>query len=382
MLDFLFSLFVSSDFPSRWRSGSWSAGLGWLHILSDLAIGSAYWVILLLIMYYLSSRKEVSFLSLHWLIGVSLFLCGTVHLCETLAFWNPLYRFSGLLKVATAIVSWISVIAVILALPKAIRLPRLATMNAELKRANLELNEFAHIVSHDLKAPLRAITSLVKWISEDTSGTREDFRENIALLTERTQRMEELINGILKYSRIGMKEREFEDIDTGDLVREIVGSLEASERFEVRIEPNMPVVRYDRAMLIQVFQNLISNAFENNSKESALVDIGFVSDRDVWLFHICDDGEGIPREDFERIFKIFQTGRSQDKKESAGVGLSIVKKIVHSMGGTIQVKSDLGKGTCFNFTIPKRTTELDHGGLFGNWISWSEGVKSYSGEGN
>lgn len=135
MLEFWRNLLDVSDFPARWYCGNWSAGHGWLHILSDVAIWGAYMVIPLLLTYFLLRRREIPFTPIFWLFAAFIFSCGTTHLLEAGIFWWPAYRLSGVVKLLTALVSWATVLALIPAIPKALALPRLGAVNAQLSAA-------------------------------------------------------------------------------------------------------------------------------------------------------------------------------------------------------------------------------------------------------
>ena len=225
----------------------------------------------------------------------------------------------------------------------------------KLEKINRELNEFAYIVSHDLKAPLRAIVNLADWIEEDLAGTLDDdVQKNLELMKGRVHRMENLINGILQYSRVTKGARINESVDVGDVLNETISALDVPDRFTIRKNGELPVITYSRMDLDRIFANLISNVVKYHHKETGVIDINCVEDGDYYVFSVADDGPGIDSVYHEKIFKIFQTLQSRDSKESTGIGLTIVKKIVEERGGTISVESESGKGTKFVFTIPKK----------------------------
>lgn len=224
----------------------------------------------------------------------------------------------------------------------------------DLKRVNNELSDFAYIVSHDLKAPLRAISSLAGWLAEDYADKLDESgRSQLQLLLKRTKRMHNLIEGILTYSRLGRLKPTLVRLDSGEAVRQVVESLSPPQGIEVRLEGAFPEIVYDRTHIEQLFQNLISNAVKYMGKPLGLVTVACADRGDLWEFSVSDTGEGIPREHFERIFKIFQTLKPRDEVESTGIGLTIVKKVVEQYGGRIWVESQLGQGSTFRFTVPK-----------------------------
>jgi signal transduction histidine kinase len=224
----------------------------------------------------------------------------------------------------------------------------------DLELVNAELTDFAHTVSHDLKAPLRGIISVTKWISKDYKNKfDEDGRKQLKLLENRTRRMHDLITGILEYSRIGRTKKEKERIDMDKVVLEVIDAIVPEDDVNVEIEGKLPVVMFEEHYAKQLFQNLISNAVKYMDKPEKEIRIGCVEDKLKFTFSVSDNGIGIEERDFERIFKIFQTVEPYEESKSSGVGLSIVKKIVNRYGGKIWVESKIGKRSTFFFTIPK-----------------------------
>ena len=224
----------------------------------------------------------------------------------------------------------------------------------ELENANAELKEFAYVVSHDLKAPLRAINALASWISSDYSESfDDDGKEQMALLISRVNRMHNLIDGILQYSRVGRIREEKQQIDLQKALPEIIDSLAPPQHITIKIETELPKVLFEPTRINQVFQNLLSNAIKFNEKETGYVGIGCRDEADRWEFYVRDNGPGIPPQHHQEIFKIFQTLQSKDEYESTGIGLTSVKKIITLYGGHIWVESAEGDGTTFRFTIKK-----------------------------
>ncbi|HEX8270563.1 MAG TPA: ATP-binding protein [Flavobacterium sp.] len=221
----------------------------------------------------------------------------------------------------------------------------------ELENRNEELNKFAYVVSHDLKAPIRGIHNVIKWIEEDLgSELSEQMKKYLMIIPQRTQRMEALINGLLDYARISRK-TPAEQVDLNALVKEIADSI-VPRTFQLEIS-EMPTLVTERIKLEQVFANLISNAVKYTPHENGHIKIGY---RELPRFHefaIKDNGIGIEPEYHHKIFEIFQTLREKYEKESTGVGLAIVKKIVDEQQGTITVKSVVGEGSEFKFTWKK-----------------------------
>ncbi|MFV8377948.1 PAS domain S-box protein [Flavobacterium sp. LB3R33] len=221
-----------------------------------------------------------------------------------------------------------------------------------LEKKNRELDEYAYVVSHDLKSPLRAIYNLSEWIVIDMPELPQKVKENFDLLRSRVSRMENLINGVLEYSRIGRVEMEKESVDINDLLEQLVDSI-VPNNFEVSVGSNFPVVLAERILLQQVFTNLISNAVKYNDKPLGKIHCSYKSVKDYHQFTVKDNGPGIAEAYQQKVFKVFQTIEARDVKESTGIGLAIVKKIVEEKGGIIYIDSKEGEGCSFILTIPK-----------------------------
>jgi len=228
-----------------------------------------------------------------------------------------------------------------------------------LRSANRELQDFAYIVSHDLKAPLRGISTLAGWISSDhRESLDEDAREKLDLLLVRVRRMNDLIDGILKYSRVGRARGEVVPVDCGALLAETIDLLAPGERFTVTVQENLPTVTADRTKLGEVFQNLISNAVKYIDKPKGEIRVGCEPYGDCWKFSVSDNGPGIDEKYHEKVFQIFQTLGPRDNLGSTGVGLAVVRKIVDQMGGQVWIESVPGEGSTFLFTVPSVHSEI------------------------
>lgn len=235
---------------------------------------------------------------------------------------------------------------------------RVARRTREAERRAGELEQFAYVASHDLKAPLRAVSNLAAWLAEDLAEKlTPETREQLDLLRDRVARMHSLIEGLLTYSRIGRTPGTIESVDTGRLLADTIDSLAPPVGFRVEVAPDMPVLRTDRLHLGQVFANLISNGIKHHHRNSGILR---VRGRDLdgqCEFEVSDDGPGIAAEYHDKIFLMFQTLNIKDYEGDTGIGLALVKKLVEEHGGNISLDSAPGRGSRFRFTWAKESTD-------------------------
>ena len=223
-----------------------------------------------------------------------------------------------------------------------------------LEDRNDELDEFVYAVSHDLKAPLRGITNLSEWLEEDLTGQlSEENQQQLTLLRQRAKRMESLIDGLLKYSRVGREQVNPELVDTYLLLLELIDSLAPANGFDIQIPKTFPTIIAKKVLLGQVFSNLLNNAIKHHDRDSGTVIVNWEDQGQQYLFSVTDDGPGIPVAFQERIFTVFQTLSGSGSPENTGIGLALVKKIVENEGGLLRLHSNGDRGSRFEFTWPK-----------------------------
>lgn len=223
-----------------------------------------------------------------------------------------------------------------------------------LQRKNEELDQFAHIVSHDLKAPLRGIDNVITWIEEDHSTELPPkISEYIQLIKGRLVRAENMIKGILLYARVGKQTPQREYTNLNLLLQDISDNLVVRPGLRLEIQDNLPEIHTERIPLQQVLSNLIGNAIKYHDKAEGYIKVYVKNASDHYEFFVEDNGPGIPETYHTRIFAIFQTLQERDSFESTGVGLAIVKKILDDRKQEIKVTSQPGKGCIFSFTWPK-----------------------------
>jgi light-regulated signal transduction histidine kinase (bacteriophytochrome) len=222
----------------------------------------------------------------------------------------------------------------------------------DLAKQNQELNDYAHMVSHDLKAPLRTINTLIEWVMEDTAGKLDEGTiKSLNLVLFNTEKMDLLIKGILDYSSIDRDSADDRPVDFNSMLEELMITISVPQHIKVTIAPNLPNILGNYYRFRQLFQNLIENAVKYNDKAEGTIDIGFEEQEKEYIFHIKDNGRGIPEAYFEKIFNIFT--KLDNNTQSSGIGLSIVKKIMERYQGRIWPESKEHEGTTFYFTLPK-----------------------------
>lgn len=234
----------------------------------------------------------------------------------------------------------------------------------QLANSNEELERFAYVASHDLKAPLRAIDNLSQWIEEDLDKLLEgETRNNMTILRKRVRRMEKLLDDILEYSRVGRKidHGGQEEIDGKTLVEDIILLVAPPKSFTIRSSEGFEAIRINRMPLQQIIYNLVTNAIKHHHEKSGLIELSVEEKPGHYAFSVKDNGPGIARQYHQKIFEMFQTLQPRDRTEGSGMGLALVKKILTTYGGEITVESEPGHGSTFIFTWPK-TVEAQHHG--------------------
>jgi PAS domain S-box-containing protein len=227
-----------------------------------------------------------------------------------------------------------------------------AKLLKEVERINQELRDFVYIASHHLKTPLRAINTLANWIFTDyTDKLDKAGKDQLELLVSRVNRMYALIDGILEYSKFERISKV--KVNINKIVTEVIDMIAPPKNIKITVENKLPSILCEKTHIVEIFQNLLSNAINYMDKPEGIIKIGCVEDNGYWKFSVSDNGPGIDERYFEKIFQIFQILSAIDEQESTGLGLALVKKIVNMYKGKVWVESKVGHGSTFFFMLPK-----------------------------
>lgn len=356
---------------------AWRPDLLIIHAGADVVITLAYFLIPLALVSLVRQRTDIVHGWMLYTFAAFILLCGLTHLSNLYVLWIPDYALQGLLKIATAVVSIATAIALWRLLPHLIALPTqrqlvdandalvrevaertaaettLKERTLELEASNGDLERFTYVASHDLRAPLRGVRSVVGWLEEDLQGSLTDnTRKYMQLITSRVERLEQMLSDLLEYSRSARSERADETFDSDAIVRTCFEDLNTDERFELVVATPLPVVTGSRIGFERIVANLIGNAIKHHDQPRGTLTVAASKTGRAWRFTVGDDGPGIPERFHEKIFGMFETLSSRDSKETSGLGLAIVKKILAAAGGSISIIPGTGRGTVFAFDWP------------------------------
>lgn len=410
MFDFFRQLFDTSDFPARWNCGNWTAAHGWLHVISDLGIWSAYVAIPIALVWFARQRGDLPFRTLFWLFGAFILACGSTHLMEAVIFWWPGYRVAGLIKAFTAVISWTTVIALVPIIPQALALRSPEVLEreiAERKRAESQLleirdelerrvrarvadlaaanealeaeiaerrraqeqaeiadrmkDEFLATLSHELRTPLTAILGWTQLLRMDPLRGTEETAEGLEVIERNAEMQKRIIDDLLDVSRIisGNLRLDVQEVNlervVDDALTAVAHAAEAkSIRIEREIDPAACWVVGDAARLQQVIWNLAANAVKFTAPHGC-IRLRTLRRADRVEIVVADDGEGIPPDFLPFVFDRFRQNDASITRRHGGLGLglSIVRKLVEMHGGTVSADSaGVGRGATFTVVLP------------------------------
>ncbi|GAA4334721.1 sensor histidine kinase [Flaviaesturariibacter amylovorans] len=372
--EFIRGLFSTSEWPPRWNCGYWSELHGWIYIISELLIWTAYFLIPLIILNYLTNKKAtLKYNRAYLYFAAFILLCGATHFLDALMFWIPMYRLNAVIRMATAIVSMATVYHLMRILPELftqrtnIELEREIARRQEAERrleaANQNLQAFVWAASHDLQEPLRK----VRMFTERALLTeRDSLQPESRLDLERSQasavRMQSLIKDLLLLYSL-QESPPLSPVDPAAPLGEALDLLDlkiTEQKADVTFE-SLPAIMADRASLVHVFHNLIGNALKF-VKGRPEVRVSGETMGDKVRITISDNGVGIAPEDRERIFNPFQRGVSAEGFSGSGIGLSIVRRVMDLHGGTIEVGDAPGGGAAIHLFFKKASIQAPNRG--------------------
>ena len=343
----------------------WNQGVLWLQAISDAITSLAYFSIPLVLLILVRQRRDLAFSSLFLWSALFIVSCGLTHLMDIVIIWKPLYWLQGVVKAITGISSAITAFLLVKVIPKALALPNsreLNKLNSDLQLANKELEAFSYSVSHDLRAPLRAIEGFSKLIVNRNVGKLdEDSARMLGIVVAETKRMNQLIEDLLGFSRVIRKSMNCTEVDMTALARETYqelvdqnAELEPKRQIDFQLG-SLPNAFGERGMLRQVWVNLLSNALKfTRPRTSARIEISAQEDGEEIIYRIADNGVGFDMNYAEKLFGVFQRLHTQQEFEGTGVGLALVQRILQRHGGRIWAEAALDKGATFFFSLPKR----------------------------
>ncbi len=365
VLEFFSNLFQAENWPPRWYCGKWTSFHGWLYIFSNLAIWAAYFAIPLIIFIFITKRRrDIPFLRIFWLFIAFILACGTTHLMDATLFYYPAYRLSALILFICALVSWATIIGLVKVLPHALKLKtpaqleniiysrtkELQVASINLEKQNSQLRDFAQITSHNLRAPVSNLITLLDLYKIDNN--QKNKNDYLVKLDEAADKLMQTINDLSEAVKINSNKDLIRDTNRFETVlNETVKSLSALvDKYNAEITSDFsqcPTIEYPTAYLQSIFLNLLSNALKYSSPtRRATIHFKTTIVDGKTVLKCEDNGQGIDLAKYgNKMFRLNKTFHGND--DARGLGLFITKNQVEAMGGTITVESEPDKGSTF-----------------------------------
>lgn len=366
IVDFFKGLFATNKWPARWHCGEWTNFHGWLYIISDLMIWTAYFLIpVIIINYFSKKRATIKFQKVYVLFATFILLCGSTHLLDAMMFWIPMYRFNALVRFATGVVSLFTVYYLVQLLPSIFKQRTNTELESEiakreeaerlLEEANKNLQSFAYIASHDLQEPLRKISTFSGLLLRGNDDMFDDrSKELLNKIKNSSTRMQAMVKDVLTLSTID--EVQLREVNIAEPVKKAIEDLEIKilQKNATINVGDLPKVMGSEPYLTQLFMNLIGNSIKF-SKGQPVINITGETNGDAAVIQLEDNGIGMKEEDIKKIFIAFSRLHSRSEYEGSGIGLAICKRIVDMHNGEIEVRSEEGKGSIFTIKLQAAT---------------------------
>lgn len=364
IIDFFSKLFMAENWPARWYCGVWTGFHGWLYIGSNIAIWAAYFAIPFVLLYFIVKRNDIPFIRVFWLFILFILSCGVTHLVDAMLFYYPAYRFSALILFICAVVSWVTVVALIKILPQALslksisqletiissRTKNLRLVSADLQRQNGQLLNYAHITSHDLREPISNIISLIEL--HDMEENVKEREKYYSMFKSESNNMLSTLNELNEALKIhNSDEVERQQVSFDDVLEEVLKSISTLiKQNGATIEADFSAldkIYYPRIYLSSILMNMISNAIKYKHPDGTPhISLRTTVVDGLEILECSDNGSGLDLKKYgNKIFRLHKKFHGND--DARGVGLFITKNQVEAMGGTIEVESELGVGSKF-----------------------------------
>lgn len=377
-----------NDFMPHGFCFRWNPEILWLHVYSDGLIAISYYLIPIGLFYLIWRRRDLAY-EYHWIVllfSIFIFSCGTTHLMSIWTLWHGAYGWEGIAKAVTALASFPTAVLLLRTIPAALKLPsakelrrlnegleqrvlerttelnamnrELEEVNATLRRANSDLNQFASSASHDLREPIRMMSIYTQLLQRRIGvGLDEESQTFLSYVAEGASRVDGLVQDLLNYTQLGHEVRaEVVAVDSQEIFNEVLSSfapLLKESGATVTVDSTLPVVPVAGVHLSQIFQNLLGNAAKYRSPDRPLtIRVGATLREGFWQFSVEDNGLGIDPEYRTLIFGLFKRLHNPGEYPGSGVGLAICSRVVELYGGAIWVEDAVGPGSRFCFTLP------------------------------
>ncbi len=365
-MDFFRRLF-ESDFMPHGHCYFWKPEVLWTNVIGDASIVLAYFTIPFALYYFISKRKDIRYPGIFILFALFIFSCGLTHLLDIVSVWIPIYRFEGLLKVFTGIISLITAAFLIRAIPDLLKLPTreayeesnasLKQSKNELKKHNEYLKNLAYATSHDLKEPARGVSIYAQaLLSKNANQFSDEVIEKLQYIASEGKRMYEMVESVMDFSFLESEEYFFENVNLEKVVYNTQMNIKLLvEESNTTIEYDfLPEVNGNETLLTIMFQNIITNSIKfKRHGINPVIKITSEETDTVIKIIISDNGIGFDNKYKDLVFEMFKRLNANSTHKGSGLGLAICKRVVEIHCGKIEAFSEINNGTTIIITLPK-----------------------------